>query len=689
MKYHKPWKGHWDTKRTVTGIGRYLPIAAPLWLAAFGIVAMVCLLAGQFHTWLVWPLGTIAASWAVGRMYRKTREVERAGSSKERALVDVIVVCGVLLWTLTNLPFTAQHLFTNRDPATYNLAAGWLINHNDLKIPVPSSASQLNMPGLESESLGFSINQTEPKVINAQGAHMLPALLALGGRIVGFGNMLRLNVLFGATALLAMYGYGRLIMKPRWAALGTLAVSLSLPFIYFSRDAYTEPLTMAFLFAGLSLIYYSENLKRKSLWFLAGVVSGAAALTRIDSFLILAALELFAVIRLLYARPGEHRWLLRRVLLFALGAGIAGMIAVYDLAHLSNGYYTALYPEISQEFSLIYLLVAILVLGLALARFADLLALSQKLTKKWLARALTWLLPLSFAVLLSRPLWFIGHETHPDGVVARSFSEQTLNWIWWYTGPLLLVVGVAGFTWVWTGLVRLKRTLYLPFMLVLTMVSTLYLLKPSITGDQVWASRRLLPIVRPGFCLLGMMIFEHLYELKNWSFHSVKIDFRTPVTVIATLAVATPLVISYPFWIRRMYVPQLAQVQAVCSHVSSKDLVVWLGDSRHFAMQPTRVACGSDSIGLNDALTSDQRITADSLQQLASRSKQTIVIGVYEYQLELLPVEDRADMGLVSRIQYAEVEHSYKRAPRNAYLTDQAIYLGRLNKSGNVLPLNE
>lgn len=666
---------------------RHLPVAAPLGIAVFGVVAMICLLAGQLRTWLVWPLGIVAAGWAIARVYKRTKRISRPGSVRERTWVDGLVVVLVAVWMLANLPFTAQHVFTNRDPATYNLTAGWLIDHHDLHIPVSGPDNVAGMPGVQAESLGFATDPDNPHQLDSQGVHLLPVLLAVGGRIVGFGGMLHLNVLFGGAALLAMYGFGRLIMRPRWAALATLAVSLSLPFIYFSRDAYTEPLAMAFIFTGLSLIYYAERLNRRSLWFLAGVVAGAASLVRIDSFLPLAAIELFAVTRLLYARPGEHRPLLRRVLLMALGAAIAGIAAWQDAARLSGSYYLALHTEIAQEFTLLYLLVIAVVMGLAVARYADLLALSQRLTTKWLARTLAWVLPLIFLVLLSRPAWYVGYQLQADGTLARSFSEQTMNWIWWYIGPLMTVVGIAGFTWLWTGLVRLKRTLYLPFMLVTTTLAALYLLRPNITGDQVWATRRFLPVVIPAFCLLAMLVFERLYKVKPFTFRSVRLRPETIVTVAVTIAVATPLVISYPFWIRRMYVPQLAQARAVCSKVPASALVLWLGDARHFAIQPVRTLCGNDSLGLSDTLTADPDTATVSLQHVAARTQQPVVVGLYDYQLNLLPPEDRANMKLVSSIDYAEIEHSYKRAPRNAYLTHQGIYLGMLDSRGHIRSL--
>ena len=124
------------------------------------------------------------------------------------------------------------------------------------------------------------------------------------------------------------------------------------------------------------------------------------------------------------------------------------------------------------------------------------------------------LVAVAFAVLAFRPLWLVSRrDTAPqyvhyvrflqkaehlplDGY--RDYAELSVNWVTWYTGWLAFAFGVAGIAYLVVRAMRGGAQPELLFVLLFAFTAALYLVKPSIAPDQLWAVRRLLPVVIPG-----------------------------------------------------------------------------------------------------------------------------------------------------------------------------------------------
>lgn len=87
---------------------------------------------------------------------------------------------------------------------------------------------------------------------------------------------------------------------------------------------------------------------------------------------------------------------------------------------------------------------------------------------------------------------------------SRLYYEESLHWVIWYVGAPAVVLATLAAALLTRRLVRGREPGWLPPLAVVgwTTVATLYL--PSITPDQPWASRRLVPVVIPGLILLAV-----------------------------------------------------------------------------------------------------------------------------------------------------------------------------------------
>jgi hypothetical protein len=219
----------------------------PALFAGFSLVAMVLLHLGLYRPALVLPLGLIGAAVAalgVGLV----RPEPMAGSR----LLDGAAVLVTLGFAALNVRYSAQNISVFRDPAAYAVTGQWLVHHGSLPIPVSAEAFGA-VPGVSFNSAAFGSGPAAGFVY-PQYSNLLPGLLAVGGWLYSDGLLLKLNPLIGSAALLGFYGLARQYTARIWALVAVIVLGVSLPQLRFSRNAYSEPVTMLFLVGGLALL---------------------------------------------------------------------------------------------------------------------------------------------------------------------------------------------------------------------------------------------------------------------------------------------------------------------------------------------------------------------------------------------------------------------------------------------------
>jgi hypothetical protein len=570
-----------------------LPLLLPAALAGFSLVGMALLRLGLFRPLLVLPLGLAGAAVAA-RGVARTRPEPLAGPR----WLDGVALLGVLAFAALNARYSAQNLWVFRDPATYTLTGKWLMHSGSLPIPVhPEVFGPVD--GVSFSSLGFDAGTT-PGYIHSQFSNLLPGLLGVGGWLGGDSLLLRVNVLLGAGALLAFYGLARQYAGRAWALVAMVALGVSLPLLYFSRNPYSEPVTMLFLVGGLALLREAQRRGRPWAYGLAGLVLGAAVLARVDGFFFLLAVPMFVAVVLAAAPAGRRREAAGQVGALLFGAAVPAGVAMANLVNLSPTYLHNLGSELAM---IAKVGVAIAVVGataVVLAWRSSLLQRIAAATSRWLPAAGALAVVLLAIVAASRPLWYLARDpnasepyTHYitflqkaeglrlDGT--RTYAEQSLEWFSWYWGPITLALGVLGAAY---GVYRLLRRgdlrLVAPLGMFLS-AALLYLTVPSAVPDQVNAMRRYLPVVIPGLLLAAAVTLGLLARRS-----------RAAVWIAAALAgvmVAIPTYVSAQVVTVRDGVPQLVEVQNLCADLPADAALVLTGSLAKTYQQTARSWC--------------------------------------------------------------------------------------------------
>src|SRR5215217_5090903 len=257
--------------RVALGLVEALPLLLPALFAGFSLVAMVLLYLGLYRP----ALGLIGAA-AAGLGVGLARPEPLAGNR----LLDGAAVLVTLAFAALNVRYSAQNISVFRDPAAYAVTGQWLVHHGSLPIPVEAEVFGA-VPGVSFSSAAFDPGPAAGFVYPQYG-NLLPGLLAVAGWLYSDGLLLKLNALIGSAALLGFYGLVRQYTARVWALVAVIVLGVSLPQLHFSRNSYSEPVTMLFLVGGLALLREAQRRGSTRGDGLAGLVLGSAALARID-----------------------------------------------------------------------------------------------------------------------------------------------------------------------------------------------------------------------------------------------------------------------------------------------------------------------------------------------------------------------------------------------------------------------
>jgi hypothetical protein len=489
------------------------------------LVVAVTVLASAFSPWIVVPMLTLTL---VGTWRLMPGAVKTTRASVVGGLAALTLALG---WVVLNLPFASRYVTVPRDPGFLTLEALWLSKHPSPDIPMGSAlAIQESIPGvLASTSAYFPADG----MLHAQGAKLLPGVLALGGWVGGDLGVLASNLVIGAFALLALYGLARRVVGPLWALLPVVALAGSVPLAAFSRSAYTEPLTLALIFGGLTMAWSAFETGTWWRHAMAGALIGASALVRIDGGA--SVIGLIGGVGLAAAAPLGLRPRRRiRMALVAVMCTALTMVGIgfLDLSLHSPGYLS----DLGRPFGLLTAaLVATVVVSLALAlpRFWDPVRRWVLRHRKRLSVAAMSTVALLAATLISRPLWLVerhialgsGSDRFVEGLQrsegwavdpTRSYDELSVTWLSSYYGWPMVVLAFAGFALIARSAIRYRDPRHLVLLTVIAAPSALYLWRVSITPDLVWAMRRFLPVTIPGFLLTATVAIVALWSSRRW-----------------------------------------------------------------------------------------------------------------------------------------------------------------------------
>jgi hypothetical protein len=585
------------------------PEVAVTAMVSLSLAAGLTVSLGIHRPWTTLPLFVLIhlGLWIAVRPAASNDRVERSSARW--------VICGAAIWAAVGLVLASEYLIVMRDPGFLALSGVWLTDHSSTDIPtlgaVEAAAAQANV--LPDAWQAWNL---EGDVVQPQGAKMLPAVLSVGGWLCGLNGVLAVNVVIGAIGILAVYVLARQLMGPR-AALGPAAIMmLVIAHQGLSRSPYTEPLTLLLIVSSVTWAWRGLAEHRISAVMAAGIASGATALVRIDGAAYAVGVLIGVVAVALIREEAGRRFIIAFALPQAamLAAGY-GSLALWSTAYLER------LGDQARSLGLAYLVVLVLVALVTVASgglVRRLFAIIVVPRIETLGRIAALTTAAVMVVLASRPLWMTDHrgtDTDTDeftnSVVAafqqsegyaieptRTYAEHTLTWLSYYLTWPVLALATVGLAAIAYRAVTADRGAFI-FLAAVAAPSSVYLAKPEIVPDQLWAIRRFEPITVPGLAIaagLGAWWLAHRYlvDRLDWS--------RENAATLAAAALILPLLSTYisvrpgddepvtisVYAVNREQAGAVEQVDALCGVIDSRPVVL-VGSAQYFGT--IRVMC--------------------------------------------------------------------------------------------------
>jgi hypothetical protein len=486
-----------------------LTVLPALLVTAWLLAGLPLLLARQFTPVLML---VVSIPLAVVLVPLGLRWIGGNGTRPDQAPAPWWAVAGVIAvavaFGIDQMIYHSQFIIVTRDPASYLQFGNWIAHHGSLPIPQHRGAFGGTHHVLRFAS--FAYYQVGSTVV-PQFMAGLPMILASGFWIGGTATAAAMGPVLGACAVLTFGGLAARLVGARWAPLAAAVLALSLPEMFVSRSTYSEPVAQILFLGGLCLIIDSlgrDGTGARVMAALGGLALGLTLLVRIDG-----ASDILPVIPYL----GMLALGRRRQAFPMLGGLVIGVTyGLVDGLVLSRPYLNSIKTSLEPLALIVGVLVIATLLAIAWRGDRGL----PRLEGTWLPNAaavLAVVVVIGFALrpylqtVRARGTRFFesimaGYQRADHLPVApeRLYYELSLHWVFWYIGVPAVALGTLGAALLARRCLRGAAPAWtLPLMIFAwAIVATLY--KPSITPDQPWASRRLVPAVLPGFILLAV-----------------------------------------------------------------------------------------------------------------------------------------------------------------------------------------
>ncbi|EOR70377.1 hypothetical protein TM51_12975 [Thermobifida fusca TM51] len=569
-------------------------VAATAWLA----VAFPLLCLGHFTPLLGVLLGGPALVAALVLLPRLAPDID---DTPWWALLLVVLVTAA--FAAVQLAYHSEQLVVRRDAASYAQYTAWIAEYGFLPIPQQRELIAGNDPALTYHSLAY---YQVDDVVWPQFLAGAPLVYALGFWAADLEGLVLAPPVTGALAVLTFAGLVARLVGARWAPLAALLLAVCLPQQWISRSTYSEPVAQIMLLGGLVLAYDALERRARGRWsaghtlaLAAGLSLGLGLLVRIDALRDLLPVVGFVGL-LLVARRREATPL---GLGLAVGAGY-GFVAGF-------GYSRPYLNYLADSLNPLLFISGIVVGGTA----AGVLLLWRRGIPRldrppWLPTAGAVLVVVAMAAIAARPLLFVqrGHGDEATGIYIgqvqeieglpvdpdRTYEEMSLTWVGWYVGwatVLLATLSVA--LLVRRMALRPTPQWVLPLMVLSWTVGTT-LLRPAITPDHPWASRRLVTLVLPAFILFAVFFLAWArHRVRDRAPHRLR-RLGTPLAVLGAATLLLPTAATAAgIMTYRMDVGSIAATRQTCAELpdTASVLIVDPNTAAKF-MQLIRGMCG-------------------------------------------------------------------------------------------------
>jgi len=487
-------------------------------LFALALVGLPLAILGWFVPWLVIPTGL--AAWLVLVVVGLIL-TEDGHARKSSPIVSVVALYIAATFGIFAAVHSSEHVLTDRDPGVYVVTGKWLAHQGTL-------IYDAGLPAEAIKELDRSAWQASGMYARPDGssyfqfAHLLPVVLATAHFLGGDALMLNTPAIVAAIALLGVFVVARGIASGPAGLLAMGVMVLHPASLHFAKDAHSEWPSLALTLAGFWFWSTGGRGHKATRYALVGALIAGGTLARIDGWLTIAAFFI-GVSYVVFTEREEERTGITNLGWMVVGAGLVGALAWADLVARSPSYLGHLWPNV--RLMLLATVASMVGLVSVLAVRRQIGRRVGKLTRTFAAWAgaggvaaagsyALFIRP-DFPVRSESAIGLVGGLQAREGVDVdpyRTYAESSLEWFTWYQGRLFVILTVLAVSLAVFVLLRSRGDRRVPIVTTLVGTAVVYLWRPSITPDHLWAMRRYLAIVLPIGAIVLAWAIAHLAQ---------------------------------------------------------------------------------------------------------------------------------------------------------------------------------
>lgn len=416
-------------------------------------------------------------------------------------LLLILVLAGFLFLRPT------EYIFGGWDPGVYINTAVHIERTGKIVIDDPppeyfstdewAAYSQKHSAGYSEKYPGFRRTEPDGNRLIPQFYHLFPVLLAISYSLSGMASIFLLTPILGLLSLLAIYLAVYELMDRKIALLSVFLIAINMAEIWQARFPVTEILSQFLLFSGLFLL--ARFLKRGesySAW-LAGIIFGLLILSRISALLIFLPLAIFFYVRWFISFRRKDLGFLLPLFMLTAYSLLSGMI-------FGGHYVKSAFINFRGAGSIwlwLSLIPAVVVVGIRLTPKRN----RELLLRLFKGRRLRWA---ACAIIIG--LVCFGYFIRPADPSMSADRTNLVELGWLLTLPGL-VLGIAGICLL--ILENRKASGWIFILLTLTF-AIFFLCRQLIHPYYMWAARRYMVIVVPGFLICAAWLIVRIGRVR-------------------------------------------------------------------------------------------------------------------------------------------------------------------------------
>jgi len=428
----------------------------------------------------------------------------RIEKSASLILLFILLIAGILFLRPT------EYIFGGWDPGVYINTAVHIERTGGIVIDDPqpeyyspeewTSYSRRHSAGYSEKYPGFRRTGPDGNRLLPQFYHLFPVLLAISYFPSGMGSIFYLTPIMGLLSLLAIYLAVSELMDRKVALISVFLIAVNMAEIWQARSPVTEILSQFLLFSGLFLL--TRFLKKGEAYpgWLAGTIFGILILSRISALLIFLPLAIFFYCGwfISYRKRDLHFILpLLALTIYSLLSGI-----------FFGGHYikSAFNNFLGAGSIWLCILPAGVAGGARMAPKRNREILQHLFTR----RGVRWM---ACAIIIALVCFGYFIRPHDPSLSADRTNLVELGWLLTLPGLVLSIAGIC------LLILKNRRDSVWVFILVTLTFSIVFLCRQLIHPYYMWAARRYMVVVVPGFLICAAWFIARLGRVRFPAVH--------------------------------------------------------------------------------------------------------------------------------------------------------------------------